>query len=133
MYKALLVHVKQAYIDICSGDKMRQNMNVKWNMPGCISAIDGGHISILKLVGAQNDYRNRKGFHSIILCLMDVDIDFFGKAHDARVYRTSTLFAKAQAHSRLTGLDIKVYEHTVTVRPYIIGDPTYPHNPSQAY
>ncbi|XP_047518829.1 putative nuclease HARBI1 isoform X2 [Pieris napi] len=68
--------------------------------PGIIGAIDGCHIEIIQPPGNANDYYNRKGTHSIILqgtCdhngkFIDVLIGRPGRAHDASVFRTSTLY-----------------------------------------
>ena len=109
VYHVLWKHYRREYISIYQGDRMRLNTRKfegKNNMPGCIGAIDGTHIPIVKPKRAQSEYRNMKNFHSIILstlvdwdaAFMSVDIGFPGKAHDARVYRTSKHFRKAQNH-----------------------------------
>ncbi|XP_053595504.1 putative nuclease HARBI1 [Microplitis demolitor] len=92
--------------------------------PGIIGAIDGSHIEILQPPGNANDYYNRKEKHSIILqgtCdhngkFIDVLIGRPGRAHDASVFRSSTLFTRlADAENPL-------------LRPnqHILGDSAYP-------
>ncbi|CAF4891055.1 unnamed protein product [Pieris macdunnoughi] len=91
--------------------------------PGIIGAIDGCHIEIIQPPGNANDYYNRKGTHSIILqgtCdhngkFIDVLIGRPGRAHDASVFRTSTLY------NRLTSED-----PLLPPNQHILGDSAYP-------
>lgn len=139
--KALFEHVKPQYVKIWSGTEMLVNMTAFLrddDMPGCIGAIDGSHIPISKPPGSKNKYRSRKNFHSIILSalvshdmsFMDCDIGFPGRAHDAKVYRKSQLFPKAQRHFDMNHrvvVDIPAGEKVF--KPYILGDPAYPPGP----
>ena len=65
-----------------------------------VGAIDGSHIPISEPCKHQENYVNRKGFHSIVLqavCdntlkFIDVYAGWPGSVHDARVFRNSPLF-----------------------------------------
>lgn len=65
----------------------------------CVGAVDGSHIPIIAPHLFPEDYRNRKGFHSINLqgCVdyaglfIGIFVGFPGKAHDSRVFRHSSL------------------------------------------
>ena len=86
---------------------------------------------------AQSEYRDRKNFqyYSSLSALVDygaafmsVDIGFPWKAYDARIYRTSKLFGKAQNHFGLHHMAANVLGHRQM--PYMLGDPSYPLAPS---
>ncbi|KAH7934794.1 hypothetical protein HPB52_000491 [Rhipicephalus sanguineus] len=84
-----------------------------------VGAIDGCHVRITRPAECEEDYYNRKKFHSIILqgvtdadmIFMDVFVGFPGRVHDARVLRVSFLFEEAA--SKFKG-------------GYLLGDAAYP-------
>ncbi|XP_065942736.1 putative nuclease HARBI1 [Magallana gigas] len=71
--------------------------------PGVLGATDGSHIPIRSPTEHQENYINRKGFHSIILqavCdakmhFLDVYCGWPGSVHDSRVLKNSSLYALA--------------------------------------
>ncbi|KAH7966082.1 hypothetical protein HPB49_013624 [Dermacentor silvarum] len=72
-------------------------------LPDVIGAIDGCHIRIVRPTEREEDYYNRKKFHSIILqgicnadmVFTDVFVGYPGRAHDARVLEESFFFENA--------------------------------------
>ena len=76
------------------------NFKQKKGIPGVIGAIDGSHIPITAPSENQDEYINRKRFHSIVLqvvCDSDLTITdaycgYPGRTHDARILRNSPLF-----------------------------------------
>ena len=73
-------------------------------IPGIIAAIDGTHMPIVRPQKYEDEYINRKGFHSVnvqIVAKHDKIITsvfgpFPGGVHDARMLRRSDLFEKAE-------------------------------------
>ncbi|XP_011869570.1 PREDICTED: putative nuclease HARBI1, partial [Vollenhovia emeryi] len=71
---------------------------------GIVGAIDGCHIRIRRPKEHEEDYVNRKGFHSILLqgvcdynkLFIDVHIGESGSLHDARVLKKSSLYRAAE-------------------------------------
>jgi len=67
--------------------------------PQVVGALDGSHIRITAPKESQNDYCNRKNFHSIVLQgvadanykFIHVSTGYAGSMHDARVLRISSL------------------------------------------
>ncbi|XP_036142268.1 putative nuclease HARBI1 isoform X2 [Monomorium pharaonis] len=82
--------------------------------PGVVGAIDGCHIPIKQPPGNANDYYNRKGFHSINF--QDCLIGRPGRAHDAAVFRSSSIF------NRLMDQENPI----LPPQKHIIGDSAYP-------
>ena len=76
-------------------------------LPDCIGAIDGSHFRINKPPKHQEDYVNRKSYHSINMqavvdnksCFIDVYCGEPGSLHNARVLRKSPLFKKCEANT----------------------------------
>ena len=70
-----------------------------WNLPHCIGAIDGKHVSIKSPLNSGSLYYNYKGFFSMILmAICDaryifsfVDIGSFGSNNDGGVFRNSPM------------------------------------------
>ncbi|XP_050811088.1 uncharacterized protein LOC127051996 [Gopherus flavomarginatus] len=75
--------------------------------PNCGGAIDGTHIPILAPPHLASEYINRKGYFSMVLQALvdhpgrfiDINTDWPGKVHDARIFRNSGLFRKMQART----------------------------------
>ncbi|XP_034945557.1 putative nuclease HARBI1 [Chelonus insularis] len=95
------------------------------NITQIIGAIDGCHVRIRRPVHHQEDYYNRKRYHSIILqavansdkVFTDVYIGEPGSMHDARVFRRSPLYEKALTDPNFFG----TY--------FLLGDTAYPSTP----
>ena len=70
-----------------------------WQLPGACGAIDGTHFPINKPKDSGDDYVNRKNWCSIAgnfvasadLYCLDAVIGYAGSAHDARMWRGSSL------------------------------------------
>lgn len=91
----------------------------RYNFPNCVGFIDGCHIQILAPKNNPVDFHNRKEVHSVVLqAVCDCNLKFThiflgqtGRAHDARVFRESSL------GDELPNL--------VTVGHHILGDSAY--------
>ena len=130
-----IVKVLQKYVKFPSGEGIAEVVSGFKNRYGflqCIGAVDGTHIPILVPVECAKDYYNRKGFHSIIMqavadhryCFADIYIGWPGSVHDARVFKSSELYAKEQngtlfpsTHRTINGIEVPLV---------ILGDPAYP-------
>lgn len=99
-----------------------QQFKSKYNINGIMGAIDGCHIRIRRPTKHEEDYVNRKGFHSILLqgvcdyrkLFIDVHIGESGSLHDARVLRKSPLYRVAQE-------DRNIFHDF-----FLLGDSAYP-------
>ena len=125
-----LLHV---FIKFPEGDRLHFVMNrfmSRYEMHMCVGAVDGSHIPIVAPRESPEDYRNRKGFHSINLqgCVdysglfIDTFIGFPGKAHDSRVFRHSSLAARMAAGTLFPNTLQRTIQGEV-IYPYILGDP----------
>ena len=133
--KAIVTHLQPDYIRFPSGDRLHFGLNrflANRNMHMCVGAVDGSHIPIVAPNQFPEDYRNRKGFHSINLqgCVdyaglfIDIFVGFPGKAHDSRVFRHSNLATRINQGSLFLA-DLKRTVQGVEVYPYIMADPAY--------
>ncbi|KAL3183242.1 hypothetical protein MRX96_034291 [Rhipicephalus microplus] len=85
---------------------------VEAGLPDVIGAIEGCHVRITRPTACEEDYYNRKKFHSIILQAVcdadmvfpDVFVGFPDRAHEAKVLEESFLFEEAA--SRFDDSDI---------------------------
>lgn len=103
--------------------KIMQGFSVR-GLRKVIGAIDGSHISIKAPVKNQENYVNRKGFHSIVLQAVcdhrmkftDCYVGWPGSVHDSRVYTNSDLF-------------YNIENNPIDYCPdssYLLGDAAYP-------
>jgi len=133
-----------------TGEEKLRRVAAHWvfdtGMPFVIGAIDGSHINIVKpCTGDYAQYSNRKKAYSIVLqavCdskfrIIDVNFSKPGSAHDALVFRESSLWARLYVHGALgtstaslpapiKGRNGQVSMQTVQVPYVLLGDSAYP-------
>ncbi|XP_075769752.1 butyrophilin subfamily 3 member A3-like isoform X2 [Pelodiscus sinensis] len=103
--------------------------------PNCRGAIDGMHIPIRAPEHQASRYVNRKGYFSMILQAVcdhrgqftDINVGWSGKAHDARVYRNSSVCQRLQAGTFFPDRHIRVGD--VDMPMCLVGDASYPLQP----
>ena len=96
----------------------------KHGIPGVVGAIDGTHIPIKAPTENQQDYINRKKFHSIILqaicdsemIITDAFCRYPGRCHDARVFRNSPIYDEVSVNR----------DNFFPGNSHLIGDSVYP-------
>lgn len=101
------------------------DLRKKKGIPGVLGAIDGPHIPILKPIENQEDYVNRKGFHSVLIQtivdhrkkILNVSCGYPGSMHDARMLRRSDIYQTIEAR----GADEFFPRNT-----FLLGDSAYP-------
>ena len=136
VYDVICEHLQPEVIKFPTGDRLKKIMmdfEHKKHMPMCCGAVDGSHIPIQAPFHTQGplDYRNRKGFYSIVLqgCVdfdtkfISINVGFPGRAHDSRLYRRSSLCRRINAGTLLP--DVYREIEGVRVYPYILGDAAY--------
>ena len=105
------------------------------DFPQVVGAIDGTYIQVVAPRENKDDYFCRKKYHSVILQgtvdadkkFIDVCTGFPGSLHDARVFRLSNLFVRAENEEILTILTNPVRDiNGVQVGPHLLGDGAYP-------
>uniref|UniRef100_K7F4D1 Putative nuclease HARBI1 n=1 Tax=Pelodiscus sinensis TaxID=13735 RepID=K7F4D1_PELSI len=105
------------------------------NFPNCGGAIDGTHIPIRAPEHQASQYVNHKGYFSVLLqavCdhwgqFMDINVSWSSKAHDARVYRNSSMCQRLQAGTFFPNRYIRVGD--VDMPMCLVGDAAYPLQP----
>lgn len=105
------------------------------DFPQVVGAIDGTYIQITAPRENKDDYFCRKKYHAVILQgtvdadkkFIDVCTGFPGSLHDARVFRISNLFARAENDEILTEPVRNI--NGVQVGPQLLGDGAYPIKP----
>jgi hypothetical protein len=125
--RAIVNNLAAQFICWPKGDRVKKVMEQfqrKQGLPHCIGVIDGTHILIKAPYDNQEQYVNRKKFHSLQLqgvCdpdrfFTDVYCAYPGSVHDARVLRNSPLYQDAEH------LGSEMFPGSA----YIIGDAAYP-------
>lgn len=125
--RAIVNNLAAQFICWPKGDRVKKVMEQfqrKQGLPHCIGVIDGTHIPIKAPYDNQEQYVNRKKFHSLQLqgvCdpdrfFTDVYCAYPGSVHDARVLRNSPLYQDAEH------LGSEMFPGSA----YIIGDAAYP-------
>ena len=95
--------------------------------------MDGSHIPIKAPTTFHADYYNRKGWYSIILQgvvdaaykVIDINVGWPGKAHDARVFANSAIFKNGEASKLFPETKAKEI-NGVRIPVIIIADAAYP-------
>lgn len=98
--------------------------------PQTTGAVDGTHLQILAPSENPNDYYNRKGFYSIVMQaildhqyrFLDVYIGWPGKAHDARIFKHSSICNRLSNYLP----QLTTFVNAVNVPLHLIGDAAYP-------
>ncbi|XP_075759624.1 uncharacterized protein LOC112545077 isoform X1 [Pelodiscus sinensis] len=103
--------------------------------PTAGGAIDGMHIPIRAPEHQASQYVNRKGYFYVLLqatCdhrgqFTDINVGWSGKAHDARVYRNSSVCQRLHAGTFFPNRHIRVGDVDMPV--CLVGDAAYPLQP----
>lgn len=77
--------------------QIKREFFVRWGFPGCIGAIDGTHIAILKPAQYEHNFINRKGYHSFncqMICdpnmlIRNINANYGGSTHDSFIFNHS--------------------------------------------
>lgn len=101
--------------------KIAEDFQITWNVPHCIGAIDGKHITMQSPIKSGTEFYNYKHFFSVVLmAAVDANYSFTfadvgcqGRLSDGAVFRNTELFQKLENHQLnlpedelLTGEDI---------------------------
>jgi len=120
-----------------SWDKIAQQFYSKWNIPNCVGAVDGKHVSVFCPKNSGSLYFNYKGTFSIVLmAVVDADYKYimadigaYGHNSDGGIFANSN-FGKlwlTDNHSTLHVPEfIKLPGTEVCVPLVLIGDETFP-------
>jgi len=138
--RKFVMHVLQ--MPLCEDDwlKISSDFTARCNLPHCLGALDGKHISILPPPNCGSLYYNYKRFFSLVLlALVDshcrfiyVDIGAYGRTSDGGVYNNSSLAAAVEngelhlpPSSTIPGTDrdmpyVIVGDDAFTLKPYLL-------------
>jgi DDE superfamily endonuclease len=137
--EAIVEHLRDEYVSFPTGDRLRAVMSgfeskrQGKGLPMVAGAVDGSHIPYHPPDRDHADFCNRKGWYSILLqgCVDDKGLftDFYvgwpGRAHDARVWKESPLYAWARDGDVLRDVGPRDICGQ-PVYPVILGDAAYP-------
>lgn len=136
VYSKICKHLQPVFIKMPTGDALVNNLKFFHSIKGfpiCLGAIDGSHIPIMAPSVRHADYINRKGYHSIVLQgtvdffgkFIDINVGWPGRAHDARVFKNSSLYMRMTTAPGLYP-DVPAYAlNGIKIRPYLLGDAAY--------
>ena len=104
----------------------------RWQFPHCCGALDGKHVAVTCPWNTGSEYRNYKGFFSIVLmALVDADYNFLwidvgsdGSSNDASIYNGSELKEGLESPNNIFNLpeEKSLPGDDVPVPYYIVGD-----------
>lgn len=106
----------------------------KWNMPNCVSSIDGKHVRIKSPQHSGSLYFNYKEYFSIVLLAMvdanykfvAIDAGSYGKEGDSGIFRKSTM-GRSIANDSFNIPGPKALPNTNEQLPhFLIGDEAFP-------
>ena len=130
--RAISSDLSKKFIKFHSGNSLKEVVDgyrTKFGFPNCIGAVDGCHIPIIAPREDYQDYYNRKGWYLISTvdykyCFSNLFVGWPGKVHNARVFRESSLFEKAEAG---TLFPWEIFNVNRTQLPLVmLGDSAYP-------
>ena len=107
----------------------------KSRLPNIVGAIDGTHIKIVAPRDSAVDYFSRNQLHDFIIqavadgkgLFLDFAAGYPGSIHDARVYRNSLLYLRANNGDILKEPVERI--GITDIQPYLVGDSAYPISP----
>ncbi|XP_071058858.1 uncharacterized protein [Pseudochaenichthys georgianus] len=112
----------------------------RWQFPHCCGALDGKHVAVTCPWNTGSEYRNYKGFFSIVLmALVDADYKFLwidvgsdGSSNDAIIYNGSELKEGLESPNNIFNLpeEKSLPGDDVPVPYYIVGDNAFGINKS---
>ncbi|XP_034093370.1 uncharacterized protein LOC117560564 [Gymnodraco acuticeps] len=112
----------------------------RWQFPHCCGALDGKHVAVTCPWNTGSEYRNYKGFFSIVLmALVDADYKFLwidvgsdGSSNDASIYNGSELKEGLESPNNIFNLpeEKSLPGDDVPVPYYIVGDNAFGINKS---
>lgn len=133
---AIVEHLMPTFIKFPTGQRLEEVVNgfrVKYGFPQCLGAIDGTHIPVTPPASYKDDFRNRKGWHSVNaqcvvdheLMFLDVFVGWPGRSHDARVFRNSPLYLRHEEGCPMFPQRPRIVEGR-EIPLVLLGDPAYP-------
>lgn len=98
---AIILEMKGELIDLNERNwiQVANEFNFKWQLPNCLGAVDGKHISIRKPAKSGTEYYNYKRFHSFVLMaiadanyrFLSIDIGGKGSEGDSNIFSRTKL------------------------------------------
>ena len=119
--------------------KISDEFKKTWNLPHCVGAIDGKHVSIKSPLKSGSLYYNYKGYFSMVLmaicdaryCFSLVDIGSYGSNNDSGIFRNSIMGKKflAGEMNLPTPEPLENSPVTADVPYFLVGDEAFPLQP----
>ena len=133
---AINKHLGPRYLKIPKGDELQQSVTCfleKFGFPQVLGCVDGSHIEIEKPTENSQSYFSYKMMYSLnvqAVCdstgrFLDVDIQWPGGTHDAKVFAYSNI-NKGMQEGRIPKLYRSLLPGRDKVPLVLIGDPAYP-------
>lgn len=114
--------------------KIAEDFELIWNLPNCVSSVDGKHINIECPPNAGSEFYNYKGHHSIVLLaacdanyiFTAVDIGAYGSQSDGGIFALSS-FGQLLLKGTLNIPEEKVLPNSNFLCPhFFVGDSAFP-------